>query len=150
MPLSDILEELICRMLSENGGVCEFKRGELAESFGCVPSQINYVLGSRFNAQNGYTVESRRGGGGYVRIRRIRYDRNEYIMHLLSSVGETLDGAGLRALLVNLHDYGVVTRREADMIASMAGDASLRAMAGPEDTDKVRAHLLKQALLALL
>lgn len=75
MRMSDMVAQRILELLKEQDGFAEIKRGELAEDLGCVPSQINYVLTSRFTPEHGYTVESRRGGGGYIRITRVKVDR---------------------------------------------------------------------------
>lgn len=71
MGLSDRIEAFICELLREDNDFAEFGRNELAGIFGCVPSQINYVISTRFNEKNGYSVESRRGGGGYIRISKL-------------------------------------------------------------------------------
>lgn len=70
MGLSDRIEAFICELMRDDNDFAEFGRNELANIFGCVPSQINYVISTRFNEENGYLVESRRGGGGYIRISR--------------------------------------------------------------------------------
>ena len=71
MRLSDEITAYILHMLDQTAGEAELQRNELAEELGCVPSQINYVLTSRFTPEQGYIVESRRGGGGYIRVRRV-------------------------------------------------------------------------------
>ena len=70
----------------------ELQRSDLAQRFGCVPSQINYVMSTRFSPEHGYIVESRRGGGGYIRIRRVQMDRQTLLMHVINSIGGELDG----------------------------------------------------------
>ena len=93
MRLSDRIAQQILSMLEAAQGVAEIQRNELAGSIGCVPSQINYVLTSRFTPEQGYLVESRRGGGGYIRITRINSGRGAAIMHVVNSIGDTLDAS---------------------------------------------------------
>src|SRR5690554_8105153 len=82
--LSDVIEEFIKSLLMESEGELELQRNELADYFECAPSQINYVLATRFSLNQGYYIESRRGGGGYIRILRLDVDRNDYMHYLLS------------------------------------------------------------------
>lgn len=86
MNMSNEIANMILRML-ENDGFTEIQRNELAQTIGCVPSQINYVISSRFTPEHGYIVESRRGGGGYVRISRVSYDKGSALMHVVNSIG---------------------------------------------------------------
>ncbi|MCI8553350.1 MAG: CtsR family transcriptional regulator, partial [Clostridiales bacterium] len=92
MRLTDEIAAYIYRILEQaEDGYAELQRNELAERLGCVPSQINYVLTSRFTPEQGYLVESRRGGGGYIRVRRIQFGREAaLLMHLVNSIGEEL------------------------------------------------------------
>lgn len=82
MGISDNVAEYILELLQKDNGTAEIQRNELAGIIGCVPSQINYVLTSRFTPEQGYIVESRRGGGGYIRITRMRVSKSDMIMHL--------------------------------------------------------------------
>ena len=84
--LSDMIEEFIKALLEESNGQLELQRNELADYFECAPSQINYVLATRFSLDRGYYIESRRGGGGYIRIIRLDMDNNDYIMYLLREI----------------------------------------------------------------
>ena len=99
---SDMIARFIQAELEEANGVLELQRSDLAQRFGCVPSQINYVMSTRFSPEHGYIVESRRGGGGYIRITRVQVDRHTLLMHVINSVGDTLDLASARAILSNL------------------------------------------------
>ena len=72
MLISDNIARLIEKMLDDGGGFAELKRNDLASQLGCVPSQINYVITSRFTPERGYITESRRGGGGYIKIVRVK------------------------------------------------------------------------------
>lgn len=93
MGISDLIAGFIQDALDEANGVLELQRSDLAQRFGCVPSQINYVMSTRFSPEHGYIVESRRGGGGYIRIRRVQMDRQTLLMHVINSIGGELDGA---------------------------------------------------------
>lgn len=96
MGTSDMIARFIQAELEEANGVLELQRSDLAQRFGCVPSQINYVMSTRFSPEHGYIVESRRGGGGYIRITRVQVDRHTLLMHVINSVGDTLDLASAR------------------------------------------------------
>ena len=86
MRISDSVANYIMEMLNEADGIAEIQRNELAAMLGCVPSQINYVISTRFSPERGYAVESRRGGGGYIRITRVRRTPQELVMHIINSV----------------------------------------------------------------
>ena len=91
-PMSEQIARIIESLLEENGGELEIQRNKLAVTVGCVPSQINYVIASRFNPDRGYIVESRRGGGGYVKIKKVSFDsKTAVLMHALSAVGDLFD-----------------------------------------------------------
>ena len=117
MILSDHIARLIEEMLEEGGGTTEVRRNDLAAKIGCVPSQINYVITSRFTPERGYVTESRRGGGGYIRIVRIKMTKSEYLMHFFQAIGQTLDENEGKAYLKNLIERGIMTEREARIAA---------------------------------
>ena len=104
MRISDAIAAYILHRIDEAGdGSAELRRNELAEELGCVPSQINYVITSRFTPEQGYIVESRRGGGGYIRIHRVQYTPGcSPLMHVVNSIGETLVPAAAQAILDSL------------------------------------------------
>ena len=112
MNLSKEIAGMILDMLSDSG-TTEIRRNDLAEQLGCVPSQINYVISSRFTPEHGYIVESRRGGGGYIKITRATYDLSTLKMHLINSIGNNIDERSCRAHIVNLHDRGLLEDKEA-------------------------------------
>ena len=93
MATSDLIARFILDALDKADGMAELQRSMLADRFGCVPSQINYVISTRFSPEHGYVVESRRGGGGYIRITRVRSTPQELIMHTVNAVGDSLDAA---------------------------------------------------------
>ncbi len=149
MRMSDLVTQTILELLNNQNGSAEIRRNELAETLGCVPSQINYVLTSRFTPEHGYIVESRRGGGGYIRITRVRLNRSSAIMHLVNSVGDSLDYPTARAILGNLQEQGYLGEQTAGAMAAAMWD---RCYAGlpPATRNALRANLLKQMLLSLL
>ena len=91
MATSDLIASFILDILEDAGGIAELQRATLAERFCCVPSQINYVISTRFSPEHGYIVESRRGGGGFIRITRVQASPQRLIMHTINSVGDSLD-----------------------------------------------------------
>lgn len=147
--LSDQIARLIEEMLDERGGALELQRNELATQLGCVPSQISYVITSRFTPERGYLIESRRGGGGCIRIVRKQMHRDEYLMHFFYAIGKTLEEREARAYLVNLLDNGVLTEREALIITNAISGAALGSIS-PEGRAIVRADIFKHILLSLM
>ena len=144
-------EELKKRIaeLEEANGVLELQRSDLAQRFGCVPSQINYVMSTRFSPEHGYIVESRRGGGGYIRIRRVQMDRQTLLMHVINSIGGELDGRSARAILTNLAQSEAVAPAAAQTALCALSDSALRTV--PKDRrDALRADILKQILIHLV
>jgi len=136
-------------MLDANDGTLELQRNELANRMGCVPSQINYVITSRFTPSRGYVVESRRGGGGFVRITRIRFDRNSYLMHFYHAVGDELDAADAKVFTLQLAANNVVSPGEGQLILAALSDDAL-ASVPKEIRDRVRAGIFKTVILKLI
>ena len=129
MLISDMIERIINDMLKENEGLAEFKRNDLALKFGCVPSQINYVITSRFTPEKGYTVESRRGGGGFIKITQVRFDKSSYIMHFINAVGDSIDYNTTKVFLANLYNHDIISESETRMILNITSDNLLREFA---------------------
>jgi len=148
MGISDIIAGFIDEILSDTGGTAELQRAELATRFNCVPSQINYVISTRFSPEHGYIVESRRGGGGYIRIKRVAMDSEILLMHTVNAVGDRLDTNTATALIANLRHNGAITDEEAKLILSAIGSNALRP-ARPIERDILRASILKQILINL-
>ncbi len=148
MRMSDLVAQYIMEMLEEQNGSAEIQRNELAGSLGCVPSQINYVITSRFTPEQGYIVESRRGGGGYIRISRVKMDNGTAIMHIINSVGDTLDKAAAEVMLNNMLQRRLMELQTAKAIAAALSDRTLRNVE-QEKRDTVRADLFKNMLLTL-
>lgn len=148
MRISDNVANYILQMLNEADGIAEIQRNELANALGCVPSQINYVITSRFTPEQGYIVESRRGGGGYIRIIRRRMSKSDMIMHVVNGIGSALDAASARAILRNLIETGIASESDAQLMAAALSDKALAA-APKECRDQLRAGVFKNMLLVL-
>lgn len=149
-PMSEQIARIIEQMLEENDGVLELQRNKLAGDVGCVPSQINYVISSRFNHDRGYIVESRRGGGGYIKIRKISFDsKTAFLMHMLSAIGDKIDGMSARAMIASLYDNNLITQREMSLMLVAVSDRALMRIMQGESRDTVRADIMKSIVLTL-
>ena len=136
MRMSDLVAQYILNML------------EAQDGRGCVPSQINYVITSRFTPEQGYIVESRRGGGGYIRISRVKMDKGTAVMHIVNSVGNTLDRATAEAMLNNMLQRELMQLQTAKVIAAALSDRTLQSIE-QERRDKLRADLFKNMIITL-
>lgn len=150
MRISDYVANYILELLEENEDESvEIKRNELANTIGCVPSQINYVITSRFTPEQGYLVESQRGGGGYIRITRMSYNKESYIMHIMHNIGDTLDAATAKSIIHSLSQKQAV---QANALKAMAAVVSNQAYAvvPQEKRDQLRASVFKNMLITQL
>lgn len=148
-PMTDRIAALIEKMLEENGGELEIQRNKLAGRVGCVPSQINYVITSRFGSSRGYMVESRRGGGGYVKITKVNFDSADaFLMHTFAAIGSEIDAGSAKAILLSLLHEGLITEREAHIVYAAVTDRTLEKVA-PDKRDALRADILRSFLLTL-
>ncbi|MDD5952199.1 MAG: CtsR family transcriptional regulator [Oscillospiraceae bacterium] len=147
MRISDSIADYILKLLDQ-GDCAEIRRNELANTLGCVPSQINYVLTSRFTPEQGYHIESRRGGGGYIRITRVYHDPETAMAHIVHSIGDRLDGATARAILTQLSQAGALDDMTVNVISAALSDRALTSVP-QEQRDRLRASLLKNMLVAL-
>ncbi len=148
MGISDVIADFINDLLAEDS-TAEVQRSELASRFNCVPSQINYVISTRFSPERGYAVESRRGGGGYIRIRRVQSDPKLLIMHTVNAIGNSVDLRTASALLENCVSAGVLPESAARLMLSALSDRALSPVS-PEGRDIVRASVMKQMLVAFM
>ena len=147
MGISDLIASFLQDSLdTAENGVLEVQRSDLAQRFNCVPSQINYVMSTRFSPERGYIVESRRGGNGYIRITRVRVDRETLLMHVINSLGGSVDLSSTRAILSNLVQSGAMNRALGQAILTAVGDKAL-GQVPREKRDAVRADILKQVLI---
>ncbi len=147
MGISDLIASFLQDSLEEaENGVLEVQRSDLAQRFNCVPSQINYVMSTRFSPERGYIVESRRGGNGYIRITRVQVDRQTLLMHVINSIGDAVDLASARAILSNLVQSGALEEAPARALLVAVGDRALGRVPR-EIRDAVRADVMKQVLI---
>ncbi len=137
-------------MLSESEeNTAEIQRNEFAGIIGCAPSQINYVLSSRFTPEHGYIIESRRGGGGYIKIKRVILKHSSALMHIINSIGDRIDSLSTRIVLENCLENGIINRDVARLMASAVSEKVMQEIP-PILKDRVRAAILKQMLLTLI
>ena len=149
MKLSNLIEEFIKEMIEAENGVIELQRNELAGRFNCVPSQINYVISTRFSPERGYIVESRRGGGGYIKISRAVCDSGEsYMKKMLSLIGDYISQTDANAIIQNLYEMDIISQREGKIMVAAVRDNAIPI--NPPQRDFVRAKLLKNILVNIL
>jgi transcriptional regulator CtsR len=147
--LADAIEAYLKELLSSQGGYVEIRRCDLADSFSCAPSQINYVLETRFSTEHGYIVESRRGGGGYIRIQRVRITSPaSQFSALCELIGQHLDDLQAQRLLLRLVDSELITPAQALRMRAFL-NAELSGLSSPW-SEFLRAGMFKAMLLMLL
>lgn len=134
--------------MSDTDDFVEFGRNDLAQYFNCVPSQINYVIATRFNPEKGYYVESRRGGGGNIRIRRVNISKDKYLMHIINSMEADISQHEAEILINNLREYDVLSNSEAKLLMVATNDKVLNLP--KEYRDHVRTRILKNVLVNLI
>ncbi|MBR0320667.1 MAG: CtsR family transcriptional regulator, partial [Clostridia bacterium] len=126
MRLSDTIEAFIKALMQEEDQSCELKRNELAEYFHCAPSQINYVLATRFTPDHGYVTSSQRGGGGYIRIVRVRQSSTDHLSYLLRErIGDSLDAQTAQILCAQLAERKVISLEQAQLMAAAVSTQAL-------------------------
>jgi transcriptional regulator of stress and heat shock response len=148
--LSDIIEEFIKELLEEsNSSELEIGRNELANQFKCAPSQINYVLTTRFSTESGYYVESRRGGGGYIRIRKVQYNEYKTLANLIrDKIGNSITYNGAYSIIEGLKERNIITERESNIMKAAVNDRSL--MVSADRKNNIRAEILKSMIKIIL
>ena len=150
MRLSDSIEHFIKTMLSEESTEVELKRNELAEYFGCAPSQINYVLATRFSPDHGYLTESRRGGGGYIRIVRVVESGSQRLMYLINErIGDSLEEDECLRLISQLKEQRIGTADEATLMASAVSTRALGIPVPDAMKGVLRAKMMKSMLMTI-
>ena len=148
MRLSELIEQYIKEMIADSDDFVEFGRNELAQYFNCVPSQINYVIATRFSPERGYYVESRRGGGGNIKIKRVDMTKNNYIMHIINSIDIGLSQEEAVIIINNLIDLEIINSEIAKLLKVATNDKVLNLPV--EYRDDVRTRILKNMLLNLI
>ena len=142
-----MITQEILKMLSESEeNTAEIQRNEFAGIIGCAPSQINYVLSSRFTPEHGYIIESRRGGGGYIKIKRVVLNHSSALMHIINSIGDRIDGLSTRIVLENCLENELISRETVRIMAVALSEKVMQEIP-PVLKDNVRAAILKQMLL---
>ena len=132
MRISDSIESFIKNMLGEDSDEVELKRNELAEYFGCAPSQINYVLATRFSPSQGYLTESRRGGGGYIRIVRVVETAPQRMAYLVRDrIGDSLSEEQAQRIIASLRESGMASPEEADLMSAALSPKALAVPLSP-------------------
>ena len=147
--ISDVIEEYLKNILKDSPHqAIEIKRSDLAEKFQCVPSQINYVIKTRFTVEKGYIVESKRGGGGYIRIRRIQHVTHaQLIDEILYLIQPEVSQSKAADVIERLIEHEVITERESELILS-ATDRKVLAFPLPL-RDEVRSRIMTSMLSTL-
>lgn len=146
MKMSDMIADMILDMFDDNTTSVQIQRNDLANQLGCVPSQINYVITSRFTPEAGYHIESRRGGGGYILITRAD-SKDHVIMALINSIGDSIDERSARAHIYNLNYQRLIDSDAARLMLSVLSDSNFKGIE-KEQAGIIRARILKQMLIA--
>ena len=147
MRISDIIEDFIKSMFQDDDEAV-IQRNDLAEQINCVPSQINYVISTRFNPFQGYYVESQRGGGGYIKIQKINLSKSDYLMHIITSIGNKISAKEVDIFVNNFLDYDVIDERIAKLLKSATNDKVLSSI--KNEKDELRAKIFKNMLINLV
>lgn len=148
--ISDVIEQYLKRILNQSPDQSiEIQRNELAQQFDCVPSQINYVISTRFTLEKGYLVQSKRGGGGYIRIQKVNLPPKATLYkHLSQTVGEEIDQQSAEGILFQLEEGGLISERESQLIRAAISREVLNV--GLPYRDQIRARILKAVFTVLL
>lgn len=149
MAMSDRIEAFILELLKEDDDWLEIGRNELASVFNCVPSQINYVIATRFGPERGYLVESRRGGGGCLRIRRLVNTGNSLIRDTMANIGDSVDLKSAVSIVNYLAAEGEIDEKSKALILAAIGEKSIPQSTGAK-RDALRAGILKNMLAVLM
>ena len=147
--ISDIIEQYLKQIIDLSGNqIVEIKRSEVADKFDCVPSQINYVINTRFTIERGFIVESKRGGGGYIRIIKVKlHDEVDVIHQMLQLVKNSISQLNSESIVGRLEEEGIITSREAKLMLSVLDRSVL--LTDLPYRDELRSRMLKAMLTAL-
>lgn len=148
MNLSDLIEEYIMNAISDEQEV-ELKRSEIAQAFNCVPSQINYVISTRFIPELGFYVESKRGGNGYIKISRINLTKYDFLKDLIEKIGRSKSQSVMDVYLRELLEYNVIDEKNANIISAALSEKSMLQV-DKLKRDQVRADMFKNILVNLI
>lgn len=142
-----MIEEFI-RELFDEGNSVEIQRNDLAEKFNCVPSQINYVISTRFTPNHGYYVESKRGGGGHITIKKVNLTKSNYFMHIISTIGDKITAQDVSIFISNFLSYHIISETEAKLLKVATSDNVLNV--DVTERDRLRANIFKNMLINLI
>ena len=148
MRISDVIENFIKEMLTEDSSAI-IQRNDLAEHFNCVPSQINYVISTRFIPELGFYVESKRGGNGYIKISRINLSKSDYVKDLIYNIGGKMSQSVMEVYLRELLRYNVIDDKNSSIISAALSEKSLNQVEKLK-RDQVRADMFKNILVNLI
>lgn len=148
MKMSDVIADIILNMFDDDNPTVQIQRNDLAARIGCVPSQINYVITSRFTPEQGYRIESRRGGGGCILITRAG-SKEQALVSLINSIGASIDEKTAKAHVYNLNYQGLLDEKSAKLFDAALSGWNVK---GLEENEKnqIRARQFKQMLLAYM
>lgn len=147
MGMSDEIEEFIKELFGESNSHVEIKRNELAERFRVAPSQINYVISTRFKPDYGYYVESRRGGGGFIKIKRASIINDNYMENVVNEIGDRVSSFDVDIIISDFLTYDLISKQEAKLLKVATSDNVLKLDAPLKD--EVRARILKNMIINL-
>lgn len=147
MRMSDMIEEFIKDLFDEKDYI-EIQRNDLAEHFNCVPSQINYVISTRFQPEHGYYVESKRGGGGHITIKKVNITKSNYIMHIIAGIEDRITSQEVDIFISNMLSYDVITEAQAKLLKVATSDNVL--IVPNQYRDSLRASIFKNMLINLV
>ena len=147
MRMSDMIEDFIKELFEEEDFI-EIQRNNLAERFNCVPSQINYVISTRFKPSQGYYVESKRGGGGNIKIKKINIMKSEYFMHIINNIGNILTSNEVDIFISDFLSNNLISKTEAKLLKVATSDNVLKI--NQPQKDIIRANIFKNMLINLI
>lgn len=145
--ISDVIEEFIKNSLDDDDFI-ELSRNDLAKFFSCVPSQINYVLNTRFTVNNGFVVESQRGGGGYIKVVKMQDTNDNFLKNCLEICKNPLNYVQSNQILAQMRDKKIISNREMEILKSAIGP---RALNNPINMDNsLRSNIIGQVIISLM
>lgn len=145
--ISDVIEEFIMSSLDDDDFI-ELSRNDLAKFFSCVPSQINYVLNTRFTLNRGFVVESQRGGGGYIKLVRVQDNKDNFLNNALNLCNKPLSVIESTQLLEQMKNKKLITDRENELLKAAV---NIKALNNPLNLDSViRSNILRQVIIQLM
>lgn len=145
--VSDVIEEFIMSSLDDDNFI-ELSRNDLAKFFSCVPSQINYVLNTRFTVNRGFVVESQRGGGGYIKVTRVKDSDANFLNNALNICRQPLNSLQANQIVANMLDKNIITVSEANIIKSAT---NVKALNNPLNMDNtLRSNIMSSIILELM